>query len=803
MLFHIRIFLQTLRRNVTYTAINIAGLSIGITASVLIFLWIHHERTFDACYPDTERIYRMIRISKYGENTSIGAHISYPFIQACEDGIPEIENTAFLFFSQPIESVIVNNTVFPVKNLERGVYVNKGWLEMFHNQLLDGSFEAFGAHPFSVALSESEAKKYFGDERAVGQIIRFNYADYTVQAVVKDNPSNSSFRYHVMASTDAAMSDPRQQQNLVQWGYVNFKAFVKLRPDADVSQVTQKMNDFYAKNYNNPTYSAEASIESLTDMYFSDIVDDAGSIHGDARMVSIFALIGILLLCTACINYINLTTAKTTQRAKEVGIKKIVGAKSWTLFLQFVAESFILSLAATFIAVYLIVLLTPLYQKLVGDIPVSFSSPALWIITAITLVFVTLLNGIYPALMLSSFQPVNILKGKSLPKIKDNSLRRILVVFQFTLSATLIISVIVIFMQTRYIQNTDPGFRRDHIVRVQFPLGTIIKSFESSGLETVALNFQTIKGKLQSYPNVVNVSLHSEYLENIGSTAGWRSFDWDGRTGESYPTMHRLQVDEDFMDVFELQLADGRWFSGVADMQNVILNETAIREYNIREPYIGQRFDAMGMKGSIIGIVKDFHFKSRHEKITPLIIHQSPLMIFLAIKIQEGKSAEVVREMEAIWNEFFPNDPFDYAYIDDAFNNLYQSDIRTSRILLTFSILAIVIAVMGLFGLSTFATERRTKEIGIRKVLGATVSGIVYLLTREFLLLVGIAFVIAAPLSWWAMSRWLENFAYRINITVWIFVGGAVATLVFTVIAVGVQALKAATANPVKSLKTE
>jgi ABC-type antimicrobial peptide transport system permease subunit len=251
-------------------------------------------------------------------------------------------------------------------------------------------------------------------------------------------------------------------------------------------------------------------------------------------------------------------------------------------------------------------------------------------------------------------------------------------------------------------------------------------------------------------------------------------------------------------------LAAGRWFESGTDMQNVILNETAIREYGILEPYIGQRFDYVGMKGNIIGIVKDFHFRSRHIKIAPLVIYQqNPFTFRLAVKIHEGKSAAVVQEMGAIWSEFFPNDPFEYAFVDDAFNNLYKSDIRTSRLLLTFSILAIVIAVLGLFGLSTFAIERRTKEIGIRKVLGASVPSILDLLTREFLILVGIAFVIAVPVSWWAMSRWLENFAYRINITIWIFVAGAVITLLITLLTVGIQAVRAATANPVKAIKSE
>jgi len=800
MYYHLKIILRTMRRNFTYSGINIAGLAIGIAASVLIFMWVRHERTFDTYYPDNDRIYRILNTSKHGENVRVSGTIPFPFIQTCETEIPEIENTAVLFVSSAIEAVTVNNTIFSV-NIANGAYVNKTWLEMFHSRILDGSFEAFDTHPFSVVLSESEAKKYFGNERAVGQIIRFNDADYTVQAVVKENPSNSSFRYHIMASTEAAMSHPEYRQNLEQWGWWNWVALVKLRQGADVSQVAQKMTDIYAKNDN--TSDNKASLELLTDMYFSD-VGVYGFPQGNSKMVSIFALLGILLLCTACINYINLTTAKVTQRAKEVGIKKIVGAKRRTLFFQFIAESFIISLTATMVALYLIRLSTPLYQQLVADIPVSFSSPTIWIITGITLVFVTILNGIYPALVLSSFQPINILKGMSLSKIKDSNLRRTLVVFQFTLSAALIICVIVIFMQTRFFLNTDPGFRRDGIVRTQFPMQTLFKTFQSSGLETVMFNLQTIKGKLQSYPHVAGVSSCNERIENNGSTFGWRNAKWDGCTEEFYPDFHPLKVDDDFMDVFELQLVEGRWFADGLDMQNVILNETAIRTYNIREPYIGQRFDLMGMGGNIIGVVKDFHFKSRHIKIAPLVIYQQdPLNFNLVVKVQGGKSAEVIQEMGTIWKEFFPDDLFEYTFVDDAFNNLYRSDIRTSRLLLTFSILAILIAVLGLFGLSIFAIERRTKEIGIRKVLGASVSGIVHILTREFLVLVAIAFVIAAPVSWWAMSRWLENFAYRIPLTVWIFVAGAVVTLVIALITIGIQTVKAAMHNPVKSIKVE
>jgi len=784
MLYHLKIFLRNVRRNFTYSGINIAGLSIGITASVLIFLWVHHERSFDRFYPDAGRIYRIINTNneQEGEYRTI-AYMSLPFIRACENEIPEIETVA-INLAGLVEKVKVNNTVFFLK-WNDAVTVNRAWLEMFNSGILEGSFDEYDNHPFSVALTESGAKKYFGDSRAIGQIVHIEDNDYTVQAVVKDNPSNSSFRYHLMVSTDVEFSDQKHMQSMNRWVMDWARAFVKLRPDADVSQITQKMNDIYAKN----NLNKEASLELLTDMYFSDV---KGSVNGNARMVSIFSLLGILLLCIACINYINLTTARVSHRTKEVGIKKIVGAKRRSLFLQFIAESFILSFAAAIIALFLIRALTPLYQTLVGDIPVSFSSPAVWTVTGITLLFVTVLNGVYPALMLSSFHPVNVLKGMSFRKMKDSNLRRALVVFQFTLSAALIVSVIVIFKQTRYIQNFDPGFRKDNIVRINLPSESL---YQSDNPKFVA---QTFKGEIQSCPDIVSASSSIGNIENNRLVAS-------GSNGTEYFTFEPFKADEDFIHVFELHLIEGRWFNaGEADVNSVILNETAIRELQIKEPYIGQQFDFVGEKVDIIGIVKDFHFRSLHEKIGSLVFCQKfQLSTTLNIKMQDGKSAEAVGEIEAIWKKFFPDDPFDYVFVDDSITRLYRSDTFISRIILIFSILAIVIAALGLFGLSTFAIERRTKEIGIRKVLGASVSSIVQLLTREFVVLVAIAFVIAAPVAWWAMNKWLENFAYHIHITVWIFVAGAMVTLVIALVAVGIQAVKAATENPVNAIKSE
>ena len=310
MFYHLKIMLRNLSRNSTYSAINIAGLAIGITASVLIFMWVYHERSYDRFYPDTERIYRITNTHTYREQTRVGESSSLPFIQACRSEIPEIETVAVMStYIYPFEMIKVNNTFFPVKG--DAVYLDRAWLEMFHSQILEGSFEAFGAHPFSVALTESGAKKYFGNEQATGQIIRINNADYTVQAVVKDNPTNSSFRYNIMASTESVLSDASTRQRLEQWGWSYWICFVKLRQDADVSQVAQKMNDIYTKN-NYP--NTEASLRLLTDIHFEADISNSFFVHGNSKTVSIFGLLGILLLCTACINYINLTTARVTMR---------------------------------------------------------------------------------------------------------------------------------------------------------------------------------------------------------------------------------------------------------------------------------------------------------------------------------------------------------------------------------------------------------------------------------------------------------------------------------------------------------
>ena len=795
MFYHLKIFLRNMRRNYTYSGINITGLAIGITASVLIFMWVHHERSYNRFYPDADRIYRVYNSVNINEGrTWIYATSPYPLAMAISSDIPEVESTSMMYASE-ITGVKVGDEVFSVGL--SAAHVNKTWLEMFYYKPVDGSFDAFGNHPFSVVLTETEAAKYFGNNRAVGQIVTINNADYMVQAVVKDNPSNSSFRHNILASIDVVLREDMLQN----WGDYNLIVFVKLFPGANAKQACEKISDIFDKNAKGT--SVMAYMRPLADIYFEKkMIGDSTSVHGNKLTVSIFSLLGILLLCTACINYVNLTTARANVRTKEIGIRKIVGAKRIELFAQFLTESFIYCLIAVALSLLFIVIMFPLYQTFVGNIDLSFSSPIIWSIMGIVLLVSTLLNGVYPALMLSAFHPLNFMKGIGVLKVKKSSLRRSLVIFQFTISTALMISVIVINRQIRYVQNINPGYNREQIITMVIPYNTI----HSLGQESGMLTLKSIKGELQSNPNISGVAICGGNITNIGSTTSGSS-DWDGRADDFNPSLRFMAVDADYGQLLGLKLADGRWFSAdnAADETNVILNQTAIRELNIIEPYIGQRFAFFGRNGNIIGVVEDFHFRSMHEKISPLILFHSfsqYMYYYVTIKTHQGNHAEAIHAAKSVWAQFFPNIPFEYTFMDDTFNNLYKSDIFVLQMMLVFSILTVIIALLGLFGLSTFAIEQRTKEIGIRKVLGASVSSIVYLLTREFLVLVAIAFGIAAPLSWWAMNRWLENFAYRINITVWIFVAGAV-TLAITLIAVGVKAIKAAMENPVRALKIE
>ena len=670
---------------------------------------------------------------------------------------------------------------------------------MFHYDFVKGSPDNFGKEPFSIILTESKAKKYFGDANPIGQVIRVDTVNYSVQGIIKDNPVNSSFQFDVLLQMNGRLSDPKTFKNDKTWNNFGYITFLRLRPDANKRLVESKLNNII--NNNRTNNNDKVSIKPLSDIYFESDLQSSDMPHGSKKATYIFSLLGLLLLITACINYVNLTTAKASLRAKEVSVKKIVGAKRAHLFFQFVTESLTISALALIITLLLIQLCLPGFNSISEkQFILPLTSAGMWQILSGTLLFATILNGVYPAALLSSFKPLNVFRGKNVLKLSDGFIRKGLVVFQFALSIVLIIGTIVIYRQLGYVQTSNPGYNVSQVISLQIPF----KSYISLKDDVRKNFFASMKRELQSESSIAAVSTGGSEIVNVtGSSSG--NANWQGRDTTYNPTIARLSADEEFYKMFHLQLKSGHWFKqGNEDSHNYILNETAENDFNMHQPILGQQFVWGGDTGKVIGVVKDFHYKSMHEKIGPMVITDNQGSdSYIFIKTIPGNIPKALRAAGSVWTKYIPDEPFSFTFLDDSFNTLYKSDIKASRLILIFSILAIIISALGLFGLAAYTAEQRTKEIGIRKVLGASIQQIVGLLSKDFVKLVIVAIVIASPIAWWLMNNWLMDFAYRINITVWIFIGAGSLALLIALMSVSFQAIKAAVANPVKSLRTE
>ncbi|HRI20154.1 MAG TPA: ABC transporter permease [Panacibacter sp.] len=790
--------LRNLWKNKATSFINLFGLSVGMTAAVFIFLWVQNEISFDNYQPDKENIYRItnaIQVSK--DETWTWESSPMLMGETAIKEIPEVQKTA---------RVIINVWGAPVFNINHKLfsekttaYIDKSWFNIFHYDFIAGNAIAFGRQPFSMILTESKAKKYFGDANAIGQIIRVDTINYTVQGVIKDNPVNSSFQFDVLLQMDGRLADPSTLKNDKSWNNFGYTTFLQLRPDADKALVETKLNDIINKNRTND--NDKVSIQPLSGMYFESDLQSSDMPHGSEKTTYIFGLLGLLLLITACINYVNLTTAKASLRAKEVSVRKIIGAQKKQLFFQFIAESLTISLLSLFVTLLLIQLCLPAFDTVTEKhFELPLTSVTMWQVLLGTLLFATIFNGIYPAALLSSFKPLNVFRGRSVLKLRDGSVRKGLVVFQFALSMILIIGTIVIYRQLQYIQATNPGYNVSQVIAMQVPW----KNAYNSRNDSRESMFTSMKQELLSQGSIAEVSTGgSEIVDVSGASSG--NSDWDGRDTTYNPTIAHLSVDADYQKMFQLQLKSGHWFKpGNDDLHNYIINETAEREFKMHQPIIGQRFTWGGDTGRIIAVVKDFHYKSMHEKIGPMVLSNNQGSdAYFFIKTVPANISKALSTASAVWAKYISDEPFAYTFLDDSFNNLYKSDIKTSQLIFIFSLIAIVISALGLFGLAAFTAEQRTKEIGIRKVLGASVQQIATLLSKDFVRLVVIAIVIASPLAWWAMSKWLQDFAYRIDITASIFIIAGSLALFIALLSVSIQAIKAALANPVKSLRTE
>ena len=781
---------RSIWKNKTTSFINITGLSVGMTAAVLILLWVQNETSFDN-YKDRDSIYRLTtRLPATGwvwETTPL------LLADAIKKEVPEIEKTTRLYTSNfPVFSV--KGSLFYGKDC---AYVDNDWFSIFHYNFTEGNAASFNENPFSVILTRSEAKKYFGDNNAVGQTIHIDSVDYKIRGVVADAPINSSFQYKAFMPIAALLTNPQIRANDEQWSNDNYITFIKTIPGSNAAAITRKITAVLKKKTNDEGVSP-ADMISLHDMHFETEIQNSAFVHGNRNTVYIFSFLGFLLLLIACINYVNLTTAKASLRAKEVSIRKITGASRSNLFLQFIAESVLISVLSLLATLFLVQLCLPAFNQLTGRIfTLPLLSAGLWKVLGITLFSALLLNSIYPALLLSSFKPLNVFRGVTVLKVKDSSFRKSLVVLQFTVSVILIAGTIIIYSQMQFIQKGNPGYNRSQVISFILP-STVSRANRQSLI-------QTIQQDLLSQSSIEMVSTSSQPIVNIGSMCTGCA-DWTGHDTTYNPKIAQLSADAGFQKTMQLEMKEGRWFrDGNADERHsFILNETAVKNFNLDKPVIGQPFIFKGDTGQVIGVVKDFTYKSMYEKMGPVVIFNNPEWRNRFVVRTAGNNASAaLLSIEKIWGKYIPGSPLEYNFLDDAFNNLYQQDQQTSLLILVFAVIAVVISALGLFSLAAFEAEQRTKEIGIRKVLGATITGITTLLSKDFIKLVCFAILIASPLAWWAMNKWLQDFAYRIAISWWMFAMAGLLALLIAVCTTSFQSIRAAMANPAKSLRTE
>jgi putative ABC transport system permease protein len=782
---------RSLLKTKAISSLNIAGLSIGMAAAVMIFLWVQNEMSFDGYHKDAYRIYRLT--TRLTDKSWTWEGSPGLLAEAAKKEIPQIEKISRLY--------VDNWPVFNIKGRldyeKTCAYVDDDWFKIFQYHFTQGDASAFAESPYSIILTATAAKKYFGNDEAVGQRLLIDSLNYEVKGVVSDAPSNSSFQYSAFMPMAVLMSNKQQRENIENWDQTDYLTFIKLAADFPSAEAAKRLTEVHRKYTHDDSHVIATSLEPLKDMHFENGLQGSEFGHGNIHAVYIFSVLGFLLLLVACINYVNLTTAKASLRSKEVSIRKIVGAQRRQLFYQFFVESLLASLLSLFVTLLIIRLCLPAFNAMTGkEFMFSLVSFNIWKVLGSTLLAAFLLNGIYPALLLSSFKPLNIFRGVTVLKVKDVYFRKGLVILQFSISILLMTSTIVIYRQMHFIQKSNPGYDRSQVLSIALPFAIHLDNKEQL--------MQTIKQELLNHTSIENIALVNQPMVQIGSAT--TSADWDGRDTSFRPKVSQLSADAGLQKTMRLKMAEGRWFelSSEMDTHNFILNEAAVREFNIRTPVIGQRFSLHGETGRIIGVVRDFNFRSMHEKTGPLVIfNNAGWWNYFLIRTTPQNAAGAVEAVENTWKQMMPGIPFEYSFLDEKFDDLYKQDQQASLLIFIFAVIAVFISALGLFGLASFAAEQRTKEIGIRKILGATFASIGALLSRDFIKLVGIAVIIASPLAWWAMSSWLQNFAYRITMSWWMIGLAGIMAFGIALVITCFHAVKANRRNPVSSLRSE
>ena len=776
-------------RRKSFALLNVLGLTIGLTASLLILLWVHHELSYDTQHRHADRIHKVNANFDTGEGVQTWASSPGALAAFAQRTLPNIEQIVRVRSSSEAELVKYEEQTFTG---DEAAFVDPAFFTVFDFAILQGSREDLLPDPKSVVLTESTAKKYFGDQDPIGKVIQTKEErEYVVRGVLKDFPANSSIQYDLLFPLEVLSqqyeANDYWQSLETDWGNFNYETYLLLPPQASITEVEEQLSQLHRTNH--PFYEEDDLSFYYTTLPLTDLhLYSADGSEGGMQEVRLFAIVALVILLIACINYVNLSTARATQRAKEVSLRKLIGADRRQLFGQLLIESSLLFVIAAALALLAAYLLMPVYNSLSGKSLAFevFSQPVLLILAG-TFLFTLITAGIYPALLLSTFKPIQSLKGKFSIGKSNISFRKALVVTQFAFSIVLIVGTLIISKQMQYVRNKKLGYDRENVF--------------TFGMRAMYDHYDAVKTELEKQPGVLTVTSADQNLVNIGNTTG--DTDWDGKGEEQMFLVHPIGIDADFMETMRMELVAGRGFSGSpADSAHFILNETAVAQAGLDDP-IGKRFTLYQTEGTIIGVAKDFHLASVHQEIEPAIFHYDQKNWTLYVKTTGEQASSAIAAAETLWKQYNPEYPFDYKFLDERYDALYQADQRTGRLFNYFTGIAILVSCLGLFGLATFTAEQRVKEIGIRKALGATVSSIVILLSRDFIKLVLLAILIATPIAWYVMSRWLEDFAYRTEIGVGVFLLAGCAALLIALLTISSQSIRAALANPVDSLRNE
>ncbi|MVM31477.1 FtsX-like permease family protein [Spirosoma sp. HMF4905] len=789
---YVKIAWRNLLRHKLYSGINIFGLALGMACSLLIGLWVNDERSSNHFLPDLDRLYvvhyNLVREGEILTNLTTPG----PLQEAIQKDIPQVESATKIadwpnLLVKPITPKQDQKT-----GKEQGYYATSGFFDVFRLPALAGNPKAALADPGQIVITRRMAEKYFAGGSALGEQLQLNNDKmYRVGAVIDDLPTASTLQFEWVANFSAF-----EKEWMKAWGDNPFQTYVRLKPASTAAQTEASMKGIYPR-YTDWKSAKEGRIfpilQPLNEVYLYGNYQNGVPVGGRIEYVRIFSIVALFLLLIACINFMNLATARSALRAREIGVRKVIGALRSSLIGQFISESFVTSLLAVGLALSLVWIALPLFNtEFNKQLTLQPTDPALWLIVVGLVLLTGLLSGSYPAVFLSSLQPAKTLKGTLRLGTGPVLFRRALVIVQFTLSTSLIVGMIILGRQMQYLQTKNLGMDRENVVVIPLE-GEILKPGRAELVRQRALRLS----------GVASAATVNHLPTNIQGGSG--DLNWPGKDPGQKAEVSADFVGPDFAKMMNIKLLAGRDFqvNRPADSAGYLVNESAAKLMRMTNP-IGKEIDFLRGKGPIIGLLQDFHLQSLHQKITPLILaFDDGNASYLLIKLKAGQTSPTLTSLERLIKQANPTYPFTYLFLDEAYGRLYSREQQVTTLINSFGVLAIFISCLGLFGLVAFMAEQRTKEIGIRKVLGASVTSLVTLLSKDFLKLILIAIVIASPIAWYAMNRWLQSFAYRIDLDWWVFALAGLLAVSIALLTISFQSVKAALMNPVKSLRSE